>query len=215
MHPKRAALLAAPFVLVGIASRLLVPRWGDAIARDVRDVVALVPRVAPRAPEADPPPDTAPPAGGVPAAPDADAGALPDAQAKPGTPMAKAPREAGAPGRRLAVHVPAAAVQRAMDDGGTHIKGRTVRGPDGKPAGVKLMGVSGAHLGLQDGDVIVSVDGRPTMDDDTATEIALAAIGRGASTLHAVVLRGDQPIDVTLDLPLEPAGGGDPRKNAN
>ena len=104
------------------------------------------------------------------------------------------------------------AVQRAMDAAGETMHARTTRDADGKAAGVKLTGVSNARFGLEDGDVIVAVDGKPTMDDDRATEIALDVLGRGDPTLRAVVMRGDTPIDVTLELPNGVDAGADARR---
>ena len=106
------------------------------------------------------------------------------------------------------VRISADAVQRAIDDDGHTIRARTTLGPDGKPAGARLTGVSGAGLGLLDGDVIVAVDGARTMTDDDATDAALRAVARGDSRLHAILTRDGQPFEVVLDLPLAPADAG-------
>jgi hypothetical protein len=98
--------------------------------------------------------------------------------------------------------------QRAIDDDGRTIRARTTRGPDGRPAGARLTGVEGAGLGLHDGDVIVSVDGKPTPDDDSATDAALSAVARGATSLKATLTRGGHPFDVLLDLPVAPVNPG-------
>jgi len=206
-------LLGVPFVVALLLGRCLVPRLGDGIARRIAAASGLIapPRRAPPPPpppavdgaepsspprdEAAPPQDTNPrrdPAGGragkgVQRGVPADASA--DAQDAP------VPRT---------IHVPAQAVQRAIDDGGKNIRGRTARGPDGKPAGVRLTGVSGAGVGLVDGDLIVAIDGAPALDEDTATDAALAAVARGNTSLHVTLLRRGQPIDATIDLPLAP-----------
>jgi hypothetical protein len=208
-----AALLALPFVGVALLGHVLVPRWGDALARRLKAASALVP-----ASSSAPAGDTRVDPGDIVSitVPDLDAGVIEDAGAAREAGARRgsvASRDAGS--GALSVFVPAAAVQRAIDDGGKHIRGRTVRGPDGKPVGVRLTGVSGAKLGLQDGDIVVAVEGQATPDDDRATDVALSAIARGANRLHATVMRGDVPIQVTLDLPLAPEadakGKGSPK----
>ena len=67
-----------------------------------------------------------------------------------------------------------------------------------------MTGVTQLRLGLQDGDIVVSVEGEPTPDRDTATDIALGVIARGASVLHARAMRGDQLVSITADLPPVP-----------
>jgi hypothetical protein len=104
------------------------------------------------------------------------------------------------------VRISADAVQRAIDDDGHTIRARTTFGPDGKPAGARLTGVTGAGMGLNDGDVIVAVDGARTMTDDDATDAALRAVARGDSRLHAILTRDGQAFEVVLELPLAPDG---------
>ena len=106
------------------------------------------------------------------------------------------------------LHIPASKVQHAIDDGGRSMHARTVYGPDGKPAGTRISGVNNAGAGLRDGDIIVSIDGKPTMDDDAATDAALSVVARGDSVLHARLTRDGQPFDVTVELPLAPINPG-------
>lgn len=195
-----AALLALPFVAVALWTRLqLAPRWGDVIARKLGDVAALLAS----APPAPPPPiiDSGEVAalldgldGGAPVAVVTDAGVAKGSSAK-------AARDGGAAPASGTVRVPAWAVEKAIEDGGKNIRGRTVRDAAGRPAGVRLTGVTSAHVGLQDGDVVIAIDGKPTPTDDDATEVALNAIGRGDGSLRATVTRGAQVFDVVLDLP--------------
>jgi hypothetical protein len=208
--PWGAALLL-PFVLVVSVPRWAVPAYGDWIARRAASMASLARWLHPAPPSppkieddvTDPerPPSREPPHAGSVAAPRPQAAPVRAAHSRVEG-GAVAPSPAGGP-----IHVPAAAVQRAIDDDGKNIRGRTTRGPDGKPAGVRLTGVSSAGVGLRDGDVIVAVDGRPTMDEDSATDQALAVIARGESVLRCKLLRGDQTLDVTVDLPLAPASG--------
>src|SRR6185312_15600251 len=155
---RAAALLALPFVVVAIWARARASSWGDAIAKGVKEVAWLEPSVTP------PPPAPVDSSDVVALLDSLDAGAPSrdgvDAGAKRAAGGARA-KDGGAPSGRASVHVPAWAVEKAIEDGGNAIKGRTTYGADGKPAGVKLTGVSSAHVGLEDGDVIVAVDGKP------------------------------------------------------
>ncbi len=112
------------------------------------------------------------------------------------------PKDDGGP---ITLYVKADAVDRALASQGKNVRGRTARGPDGKPIGVRLTGVSQFGVGLQDGDLIVAIEGKPTMDDDTATDVVLSAIGQGKSVIHAKLVRGARPIDLTLEVPLDAA----------
>jgi hypothetical protein len=214
-------LLALPFVAVLGAARWLVPWLGDKIARDVAEVVRVArPVSAPSAPSAAsaPPPPVSPddvpgpsaspssPSTGdaSPSAPAAGSSARASKHPAPATHATASAEAEGDAGPPKAIHIPAAAVQRAIDDAGKNMLARTVRGPDGQPAGVRLTGVSGAGVGLRDGDRVVAIDGRATLDDDTATDVALGAIARGRSSLRVSLMRGDQPFEATVDLPLAP-----------
>jgi hypothetical protein len=118
----------------------------------------------------------------------------------------------------LLVHVPARAVQFAIDDEGVHVRARPAFGLDGAPAGVRLTGISSLDAGVKDGDVLVAVEGEPALDEAAAAALALTAVARGASAVHATLLRGDQPVLVTADwpavAPLSPAPAGSPAGKA-
>ena len=197
LRRRTALLLGLPFVIVAIGSRAFVPALGDRLARAVREVAGVVslratPRRAPTpAPIPDPNPNASADgsAGTGKRAPDSGAHAV--ASAPPGP-----------------LRIPAARVQRALDDAGRTIRARTTYGPDGKPMGARVTGVNGAGLGLRDGDIIIAVDGKPTLDDDAATDAALSVVARGESILHARLTRDGQPFDVTLELPLAPLDAG-------
>jgi hypothetical protein len=202
---KRWLWLAIPFAVVGVGSRALVPSLGDAIARALSTTVREMPSVNAGAGAAivDALPLVLPDAGAGAGADDAlDAGATKSAARD-----ASAARAGGgdADGGRLTAYVPLASVEKALDDQGQSLRGRTLWA-GGKSRGVRLTGVSGMGVGLKDGDIIVAVDGQPAMDDDTATDLALAVVARGDRVLHATLLRGDRPIDVTLELPKDQDG---------
>jgi S1-C subfamily serine protease len=67
--------------------------------------------------------------------------------------------------------------------------------------GVRLGGVARLGVGLADGDIVTSIDGTKTPDDDTATAVVLGAVGRGGRTVHATLVRGTEPINVVVELP--------------
>jgi hypothetical protein len=199
-----------PFVAALLASRGVVPKWGDWVGRHAgRAADAVTPRPIPPPPQEIAPPSAT--SGPEPVAPDPGWGALDGAAtpASPGSRLAsRAARDSGAQAPIGPIRVPASAVQRAIDDGGKNIRARTARGPDGKPIGVRLTGVSGAGVGLRDGDLVIAVDGAPAMDEDAATDAALAAVARGESVLRVRLLRGDQPMDIAVELPLAPVPAG-------
>jgi translation initiation factor IF-3 len=211
-------VLIVPFVGVGVATRVAAPSLGDAMARVVRDAARAIepPRPRPGATSSKNnrviaawndvvlSSDAGALDSGPPASPGDSAGRGPD-----GSPAAQdSPRPAAAAAPVGPVRIGADAVQRAIDDDGRTIRARTTRGPDGKPAGARLTGVNGAGLGLRDGDVIVAIDGKPTMDDDAATDAALSAVARGDSVLHVTMTRDGQPFDVVLELPLAAGDAG-------
>jgi len=72
----------------------------------------------------------------------------------------------------------------------------------GKAAGVRLSGVGRLGLGLEDGDVVTSINGRLTPTEDEATAAGAAAWMSGAPTARADVARGDRIVAVTLELPM-------------
>jgi hypothetical protein len=185
---RKGALLAAPFLLVAVVARWGVPRWGDSIARHLTAAVGALSWAAPAATSA-----TARPTVAWLAAP----AGVSDAGASDG-------------GSALSLEVPAAAVARAFEDLGPHVRGRTAFGADGRPAGVRLSGVTGLKVGLRDGDVIVSVEGQPTLDEATATGVSLSAVARGASVLHATAVREDRALLITAHLPPPPPLSPDP-----
>lgn len=67
--------------------------------------------------------------------------------------------------------------------------------------GAKLHGVGGLGVGLADGDVVTSIDGRTTANADDATTAALGAYMSGESTVHATLLRAGRTLRVTVHVP--------------
>jgi hypothetical protein len=197
----RWLLLALPFLLVGVWMRVRVPRWGDAIAEAIQDAVGAPPPEKPGPPEPDVPDMSS-------AAPVIDAGVAVDPRVDGGAVRAAAkvvdagPKDDGGP---LSLYVKSDVVDKALAKYGKNVRGRTARNAEGRPIGVRLTGITPAGVGLLDGDLIVAIDGQTTMDDDTATDVVLGAIAHGKSVIHAKLLRGERPIDLTVEVPLDAA----------
>jgi len=74
-------------------------------------------------------------------------------------------------------------------------------GADGRAIGARLYGVGALGVGLADGDVVTSIDGRATPDMTTATGAAMGAYASGEAVAHATVLRGGRTLQVTVHIP--------------
>lgn len=95
--------------------------------------------------------------------------------------------------------VAASAVAKAIEK--KDVGARNAKGPDGKPLGARIHGVSRYHTGLQDGDVVVFVGGVRTKTTDAMVDAATKALAAGATKLRGRILRGDDVWDVVLELP--------------
>src|SRR6266498_3880683 len=106
--------------------RVRIPRWGDAIASAIYDAVGAPPKGEPVA-ESPPPPEEPVDAGPPDAAP---------VKRVAVTKVADAAAEPADDGGTFTLFVPAAVVQRTLDDHASRIRGRTARNEAGKPIGV-------------------------------------------------------------------------------
>ena len=95
--------------------------------------------------------------------------------------------------------VAASAVAKAIEK--KDVGARNAKGPDGKPLGARIHGVSRYHTGLQDGDVVVSVGGVRTETTDAMVEAATKSLAAGATKLTGRILRGEDVWNVVLELP--------------
>jgi hypothetical protein len=77
----------------------------------------------------------------------------------------------------------------------------TVTNSAGERGGVRLFGVDSLGLGLRDGDVVTSINARPTRTDEEAVSAGASAWSSGASWVEAVVTRGSQTLSVMVHLP--------------
>lgn len=189
----RAGLLLAlaPFAVVAVGARVLVPRLGDGMARTIASLASAVPR---------PPPSDAPSNEPSPPEGEADGGAGVRA-AQP------APRAAWSAPRVAGIDVPAARLARLTERQLRGIGATTVTDGDGNAVGARLSGVSALGVGLADGDVVTSIDGQATPTGDAATAAALGAWGGRRGVVRGTVLRGEQTIAVTVHVPVVDAGG--------
>jgi hypothetical protein len=195
-------LALAPFVLVAIGARLLVPALGDSMARKMAELASAAPR--------DVPTESAAVAVEVlPAGQEAADGGGPPAEA-----AASVLPRSGAGGRagRPNIDVPADRLARLTERQLRGIGAATVLGQDGKPAGARLSGVGALGVGLADGDVVTSIGGRATSTADEATAAALDAWSAGPHAETATIVRGGEALAVTVHVPAVDAGStGAPR----
>ncbi len=102
--------------------------------------------------------------------------------------------------RHRGIVVRADAVLRAVHSGG---RPSSVPAPasDPRPAGLSLAGVSRFGTGLHDGDILTNVGGTSATSEGSVIGTVAAAIGQGAKVITGVVWRGDQRIDVAVEIP--------------
>jgi hypothetical protein len=183
---------------VSLGTRVLVPRLGDAMAKGLGTVANSL------------------------AAPRGSMAALSDAQpsATDGVDGAEAaeldpPVEATAShpgGRPRRSRDPAAGVA-AIDiprDRVARLSAQQLRGisatdavdANGHALGACLHGIAGLRVGLNDGDVVTSIDGRATATVNDATAAAMAAYASGEAIARATVRRGGRLVQVTVHIPL-------------
>jgi hypothetical protein len=187
-----ALAMMAPLSLVPALQRALVPRITAAM---VRPLVALASILSPVAPG----PTPAGPALSV--SPWVEPSHAP-APTLAGPPLKRQLRESSPPH----IVVPKERLLHLSADQLRSVGWATVVGPRGRAAGVRLSGVAPLGVGLVDGDVVTSINGRATPTEDDATAAGTAAWVSGALAANATVLRGSQTIAVTLELPAREGG---------
>jgi len=92
------------------------------------------------------------------------------------------------------------AVVRAVQSGG---RPSSVPAPASgeRPAGLSLIGVSHFGTGLHDGDILTSVGGTPATSEAAVIGLVAGAISQHAKVITGVVWRGEQRIDVSVEIP--------------
>jgi hypothetical protein len=192
LAPLVAVLGLAPFALVTGGSRALVPRIGDAVARAA---VEWVPTPCPvdRAPV----PSAQPPALQTSTAPAPVASERAVSRRPLGAPSS--PRKRVSSAARLVIGVDRVSALTANQLRAVHWA--NVADAQGRAAGVRLSGVGGLGVGLADGDVVTSINGRPTRTDEEAISAGTSAWSSGVRWVEATIARGGAPLLVTLHLP--------------
>ncbi|AKT41713.1 uncharacterized protein CMC5_059240 [Chondromyces crocatus] len=108
--------------------------------------------------------------------------------------------DSGKPGLPRALHIRIGTVLRAARSG-ARPSGTPVPALGDRPAGLALQGVGHFGAGLLDGDILTHVSGAPARSVNTVVGAVMGALRAGAPALGAVVWRGDQPIQVSVELP--------------
>jgi putative serine protease PepD len=188
-------LAVAAMATAGLGARVLVPRVGDAMARRASVLAAAVPTGDPAADDPGPEVDLGPPV--VVEAEPPDAGASMDAGRGVGS---------GRPAPSEALDIPADRVARLTARQLRGIRATDAVDPAGRPVGARITGAGALGVGLADGDVVTSIDGRPTVNAADATGAAIGAYASGESVAHATLLRQGRTVRVTVHVPA-PDGG--------
>lgn len=194
-------LLAAPLIAIPVFTRVLVDRLAPALADLATTTLDRAfgwrPLHSPR--EVD---DVAPEA------------PTPDFY-EPSTPDSEAKQRVGQPTttRAKGIIVRANAVAHAVRRGG---RPSSVPAPASgqRPAGLSLVGVSHYGTGLRDGDVLTQVGGTQATSEGIVIGIVAGAISQGAKVITGVVWRGEQRIDVAVEIPGPEAFRVAPRRNS-
>ena len=99
------------------------------------------------------------------------------------------------------IDIPEDRVARLTEKQLRSLRPANVVGADGSASGVRLHGVGALGVGLADGDVVTTIDGRPTPDVTAGTDAALRAWASGEAVAHATVLRAGRTLLVTVHIP--------------
>ncbi len=193
-------LMMVALVTAGMGARALVRSLGDAMAHRIERLAAAV--------SAPPGPveltSVADPASVVEEQPVADRPDAPRADARARRPAAKVPSGG-------AIDIPADRVARLTEKQLRTVSATDAVDADGRAVGARLHGVGALSLGLADGDVVTSIDGRATPDVSSGTAAAMQAWASGEAAAHATLLRDGRTFFVTLHIP---RGSASPRPRA-
>jgi len=182
----RVGALIAPFVLAGLGERALVSTLAAGMARSMTDVAAAIDGFVASASRDRP--------AAAPAPEDAE---TPDDAAR--GELRRAP--SGAPGRATIV-VPARRLLRLTAHELAGIDARPAVDASGRTEGLSLRGVQLLGLGIHEGDIVTSIDGRPVATKETAIAAAVSAWKSGERFAHAVLLRHGLPVAVSVEVPI-------------
>jgi hypothetical protein len=183
-----SGLFVVALATAGLGGPVLVARLGDSIARTLGAAAASLPEPAPA--PTDTGSDTSTDVATEPLASGPDAGGGGD---RTRTPPPSKP--AGS------IDIPADRLARLTAKQLEGVQATDAVDAAGHPVGARLHAVGGLGVGLTDGDVVTSIDGRATANADDATTAALGAYMSGESTVHATLLRAGRTLRVTVHVP--------------
>jgi hypothetical protein len=187
-------LVMLALATAGLGARVLVPRMGDAMARRVARLAAVIPAPADStdvATDRDPIPARA-------EQPLTDPSDPPRGNAGIRRPAAKAASGG-------ALDIPADRLARLTEKQLRSLSATDAVDADGRTMGARLHGVRALGVGLAEGDVVTSIDGRATPDVTTATAAGMQAYASGEAVAHATVLRDGRKLHVTVHIPARAA----------
>ncbi len=188
-----SGLAVVALAAIGLGTPAIVSTVGDSIARKLGNAAApLVPAPAEAPERSDTFADVAP--APEPLADHVDAGAGKDN----GSGHGRAPASERSGG---SIEIGADRLARLTEKQLQNVHASDAVDASGRPLGARLHGVGGLGVGLADGDVVTSIDGRPTANADDATTAALGAYMSGEATVHGTLLRGGKTLRVTAHVP--------------
>jgi hypothetical protein len=178
-----------------LAARAAVPGVGDPIVRRLAQLAAAL-TVPAKAGEVEAPPP-------VPPRPDPTPATAP----RPRWNVRAATAPAARPSTESTLEIPADRLARLTERQLRSLGAVDVIDANGNAAGASLSGVGALGVGLDDGDVVTSIDGRATRDVSTALAAAVQAYGAGHDTARATVRRNGYTLPVVVHIPPRSASG--------
>ena len=187
-----SGLALVAFAAIGLGTPAIVSTVGDSIARRLGNAAAALVPTPPEAERNDTLADVVP-------APEPLAGPLDAGVAKDsGSGHGRAPASEKSGG---SIEITADRLARLTEKQLQNVQASDAVDGAGRPFGARLHGVGGLGVGLADGDVITSIDGRTTANAGDATTAALGAYMSGEATVHGTLLRGGKTLRVTAHVP--------------
>lgn len=103
-------------------------------------------------------------------------------------------------GAARALRISGATVLRLANQG-VRPRGIPVASDGRRPAGLRLVGVSGLGVGLRDGDVLTSAEGVSARSASDVVSVVVAARGQGAPAVGGVFWRDGEPWRLVVEQP--------------
>ncbi|MBN2191952.1 MAG: hypothetical protein JW751_03985 [Polyangiaceae bacterium] len=189
--------LAVATIVAILLGGLLADRLGDHVGERLASAFAVVsPPVVPEPPRCDLEPDHVEPALGA----AAEASAVREERG-PGSlrTRRRGGTRAGGHSRR-GLFVSGETVLRLARHG-VRPRGLPVPAEGGRPAGLRLSGVSGLGIGLLDGDVLTTAGGVPALSASDVVTMVIASRGKRVTTIGGQFWRDGVPWDLLVEQP--------------